>query len=171
MKRYISFLLACITLLVPVGAVHADGGSVLIRPWLSSDFTVYTNQEVILGADWGACNQGLLTAFLTAIHLYWTIDGKPLFSTPNADLQYWSAPVEGGPVLPQCVRQAGNTWGAFWQYSLGKLPPGDYQVHLVYYLDHPITDGSDYNGDGSPDIFNGVILDRTTTIHVIVAPQ
>lgn len=43
---------------------------------------------------------------------------------------------------------------------------GDYTLHFYWWFDHPVTDVADYDGDGRPDLFEGVMQDVEFEIQV-----
>ncbi len=85
MKKVIYiFLLVFVTAIVvyATALAQSDGEPVLIIPYLSDpEIEITSNQEVILGARWGACSRGLAQAIHSSAGLGWTMDGVTLFSS------------------------------------------------------------------------------------------
>lgn len=145
----------------PICPPDCDGESVLIFPWRFETGEVvplYTDQEIVLGARWGACKAGLVTRFLHAVELEWQLDGVPLFTSQEEVQQYWG-PLATEPDLPveQCIIPATEIWLSYWQYSLGEMAAGDYWLLFEYNLKQPVIDGIDSDGDGRPDVYEGTL--------------
>jgi hypothetical protein len=171
-KRILISILACLALvLVAPGAWAQTGEEVVINPvrWDSSQ-TVYTDQTVVFAVGWAACHYGNVRSFLTADNLVFTLDGEALFASQAQVDQYWGAinEIPAPPIaLEACMGNIHDTiWRAEWAYEYGALAAGDHSLRFMIVLDHPVTDGADYDGDGGPDLFWGVVSDRTITIHV-----
>jgi hypothetical protein len=159
------------------GLVNCEGDVVLILPWrfdLNTILTLRPNQEVVLGARWGACKKGLVTSFIPAARLDWLVDGYPLFGS-SFDKAYdkemkkqWGSvwADESNPAIDQCVMNTEETWWSYWTYSLGTLAPGDHPVQLNYWLSRPARDGGDYDGDGKMDVFEGELAAGKILIRV-----
>jgi len=155
------------------GLAQSDGESVVIIPYLSDpEIHIYSNQEVILGARWGACSRGLAQAARSSARLGWTMDGETLFSSQKEVKQHW------GPSVPEdigdipCIAGDGMyLWRRHWRYSIGELDPGDYEIRLHYWLARPTVDGADYDGDGRPDIFVGTLVDIPVSVLVVDPPD
>jgi hypothetical protein len=58
-------------------------------------------------------------------------------------------------------------WGAHWEYSLGKLDPGIYELVWDWSLDFEITSGEDSDEDGLIDTWQGSQIFPPTILHVI----
>jgi hypothetical protein len=117
-----------------------------INPWWSEE-TVRTDDDVILYVRNGACTRGLVESFQRAAHIDVSINGEPLF--PQGDeIQYWglieSMDIDGC----KAARHGKNASMSYWQYQLSPLEPGIYDVYVHYWLDHPVIDGGDWDGDG-----------------------
>lgn len=173
MKKRVLFLFvicASLALLSSVAFAQTSQDSVVIHPlyWDDSQ-TVYSNQEIIFVMGWAACRKGLVQDYLTAVNFIFTLDGQPLFGSKSETNQFWG-PVTQIPApagADACVGKTPETiWRAGWEYSPGELPAGDHPVYFANRLDHPVVDGGDYDGDGSPDLFYGITNEREFTIHV-----
>jgi hypothetical protein len=135
-----------------------------INPWWS-EVTVRTEDEVSLNVGWGACTPGLVKAFQKDAHIDVTINGEPLYPVGDEAL-YWGAI---GPIELEGCKAAPNGNQAStssWQYTLSPLEPGIYEVYVHYWLDHPIVDGGDWDGDGKMDKIEGTLIENTITIIV-----
>ena len=51
-------------------------------------------------------------------------------------------------------------------FELSPLEPGIYEVYVHYWLDSPMIDGGDWDGDGKMDKLNGTLVESTVTIFV-----
>ena len=92
MKKLMTvILLVCITatLFFATAFAQSDGEPVVIIPYLSDpEIEITSDQEVILGARWGACSRGLAQAAPSSARLGWTINGDALFSSQKEVKQY-----------------------------------------------------------------------------------
>jgi hypothetical protein len=123
---------------------------------------------VVLGYGWVACTRGLVRVYLTGENIELGIDNRPHYIADGKD-QYWGPIVstEDEDAQQYCI--AGDKirlWSAHWDYPLGILEPGEHTVYYHHWLDHPVTDGGDYNGDGQIDTPNLYEIERTITIVV-----
>jgi hypothetical protein len=162
-------LLLAFTLIFTPTFAQSNDESVLIHPLLfpnGSTIKVTSDQEIILGIGWGACTPGLVRAFIQAVNLEWTLNGQLVL--PQSEVpEFWGNidVINPGPVS-SCLAGNGTVWGSSWRYSLGNLEPGNYTVHFLEWLPHPLIDGGDYDGNGKMDLFSGVITDWSVTIQV-----
>jgi len=85
--------------------------------------------------------------FLDVFHMTAGVDGVPL---PDV-MSHW------GPVHEVLDRDDDGDmdYRAFWQYPLGVLDPGTYDIASEWTLSEAITDGLDLDGDGQPDEYSG----------------
>lgn len=171
MKKIIVALTVLGLIFVPIFAVQAqtEGETVYINLNIAPD-PVYVDagDDVVLRHGWGACTFGLVKLYLSAVHTELTIDGE-LVSTADGKDIYWGA-ISNVPDADWSACIAGNQHTAStvdWRYPLGVLPPGEYVIHFYYWLERPIIDGGDYDGDGHMDWIGGVLKDRTFTIVVL----
>jgi hypothetical protein len=158
-------------LLVPIYAVQAqpNGETVYVNLNIAPDpVNVNADDYIVLRHGWMACTRDLVQAYLSAMYAEVYINDV-LISAMDGKNKYW-APIthyEGNLVQ---YRIAGNQRTASfvdWQYPLGTLTPGEYEVHFYYQLDHPVVDGADLDGDGRMDKREGLLNDRTFTIIVL----
>ena len=172
MNKFVVALTVLCVLLAPITAVQAQSGNDF--RYISLHFagdTVYVDagDYIVLGHGWAACTRGFVDAYLTTVHTELSIDGGPIYSADRTD-QYWgpiefSADEEGAPQY--CI--AGNKkgmWSAHWDYPLGVLGIGEYEVYFNHWMDHPVLDGGDYDGDGHPD--KPAVYNRERTFTIIV---
>jgi len=151
-------------------SASAQGEDVNVTPYRwDPATTVYSDQNIILTAGWSACRRGAVQDFLTATNISWSLIGANLDISGEDTNQYWTRPfaVPATDPFGDCTgAPIKEGWSTQWTYSIGQLPPGDYTVNWHWWLDHPVTDVADYNGDGHPDVFEGPLNDVTTYIHV-----
>jgi hypothetical protein len=123
---------------------------------------VSAGQTIILHGRWGACSPGLVTAYINGSHTVVTLDGEPLLS-PEQIEQLW------GPITVQGTEDAcliGDTiYISHWYYELALAPrDAPYLIHTEFFLDHPLRDGGDWDGDGKMDLFPAGLLRATDNV-------
>ena len=131
------------------------GERVTIYPWeiWEGEITVSTDDTVVLGARWGACTKGLAKAWTKTSYINYVINGEPLFSSQRKALQYWGEPVQStAPWQEFCVSASEGIWVVSWEYELDRLNEGTYVVGFEMGTEHPFHDGTDFDGDGEPDV-------------------
>lgn len=171
-KIVVISLVVClgISLLFSAALAQSDDDIVVVHPYYWDPSTpIYSNQTIVLGMGWAACRKGAVQMFLTAVQQYWSIDGVPVFSSDEDPNQYWGEIGERSydPVNSACMgKPPDHIWGTSWRYTLGTLEPGEYEIFFDWWLDHPVTDIADYDGDGRPDIIYE-LGDNTITITVV----
>jgi len=123
--------------------------------------TVSQSQEILLGANWGACSEGLAQLWAKTANVAYVIDGQPIFTSLKESRKYWSSPpipvLSPGPT--SCLNKSDTGWWVYWKYDLGTLSPGDHPAQFDYWNDPPKIDGGDYDGDGKPDKFGSWHID------------
>ena len=164
----ISVLLCLAFAPISATAFAQSPDSVEINPLYVDEITVSTDQELILRVGWGACTRGLVQAYITAAHYEWTLDGAPIFLDEET-AQYFG-PIEPMGPSDTCVAGNGTLWASFWRYPMGTLDAGTHEISVHQWLDHPVIDGGDYDGDGRLDRFTDQAWDGTVTVHVVVEP-
>jgi hypothetical protein len=158
MKKILTLILA---LVITMGspALAQENNSVYIIPYLiplvngERVVTVSPDQEILLGARWGACTKGLSIAFAKTATVDYVIDEQAIFTSLDESRRYWGLPPV--PVASQgespCMNNSDTGWQVYWEYSIGTLSPGDHPANFGYWNDHLQIDGGDYDGDGKPD--------------------
>jgi len=171
MKKIIVTLTVLCLVFVSTSIVNAQSEDEILKIYLDyTDGTVYASASdyLVLRHAWGACTQGLLNLYLNAVHTEIDINGE-ILSTADGNNQFW-LPMYLNPdvnVEPYCI--AGGKkglWTVAWEYPLGKLQPGEYEISYKNWFDHKITDGSDSDEDGLVDHWEGIFQDKTFTIIV-----
>ena len=167
MKKFLLATLTLVLLMTPLSAVQAQEESDprYIHLIFSSDI-VYVNADdyLVLRHGWSANTRGLVVAFLTSINTELDIGSEPTYFADGKD-QYWGEIEYNEGDGDQHGNKAGG-WSVNWYYPLGNLEPGEYEVAFRYWMDHPVTDGNDNDGDGHPDKPGVYNLERTFTIIV-----
>jgi hypothetical protein len=171
MKKIIVALTVLGLLLIPVYAVQAQTNdeTVYINLNIAPD-PVYVDADnyIVLRHGWGACTLGLVRTYLSAVYTELRIDGV-LVSVADGNDQHWG-PITAAPDaywVQYCIAGNRNTSSVvYWEYPLEYLVPGQYEVSFYYWLDHPVIDGGDLDGDGRIDIREGLFNQRTFTIIV-----
>jgi hypothetical protein len=171
MKKIIVIsLLVCLAILMVYASAMAIGEDVLIKPYTwDPGTTVYSDQNIILDAGWRACRRGAVQDFLTATNLAWAITGGDIDLSGQDTNNFWERPYEVQVIQPVEACMGGpldTQWGTHFRYPVGNLPAGEYELYWNWWLDHPVTDVADYDGDGHPELFDGTVFEVTTTIHV-----
>jgi hypothetical protein len=171
MKKIIVALIVLGLLLVPMYVVQAQTNSeaVYINLNIAPDTVdVKADNYIVLRHGWGACTPGFIKMYLSAVDTELRINGV-LVSAADGHDQYWG-PINKAPDaywVPYCIAGNQNTSSVIdWQYPLGYLTPGEYEVSFYYWLDHPVIDGADLDEDGRLDIREGLFNERTFTIVV-----
>jgi hypothetical protein len=164
-------LLVLVAIAMLTMSALAQGEDVNVVPYRwDPGYTVYSDQNIILTAGWSACRRGAVQNFLTATNLSWSLNGEGLNLSGEDTNEYWSHLFTVPPVDTSSACMGApleEIWSTAWNYPIGQLPPGEYTVNFSWWLDHPVTDVADYDGDGHPDLIEGPIIELvTTTIHV-----
>ena len=169
MKKLVAvFILICLAITLMHATAFAQDGEVTIVPYRWDNSTVYSDQFIYLHAGWGACRLGAIQAFRSATHISWTLEkAGEVVNNDEATRQFWGSI---HPITPQPDICLGNTPESIlaisWDYPLGQLEAGDYSLHFVWWLDHPVTDLGDTDGNGRPDFYYGLFQDVELSIHV-----
>jgi len=121
----------------------------------SVDILVSPDENTVIRSAFRSCSRPLSRAWIFADVVSLSLDGDPLVSTRRESWSHWSKPmpVPNDEEVP-CVNGSDTLWLVIWEYDLGILPPGYYQVHFKEHVKYPFTDGADYDGDGYRDFFN-----------------
>lgn len=118
----------------------------------SVDIIVPQGENVVIKTKWVACSRGLSRAWTRKNVVTFSIDDEPIVSSRWQSRRHWSRPkpVYIGDEYP-CANGTDIGWFVNWEYDLGVLDEGVYQVHYEENVRRPFTDGMDYDGNGRPD--------------------
>ena len=172
MRKFVAAaLLVCIATVMASVSAMAQAEDVLVIPYIwDPATTVYSDQNIVLGAGWGTCRRGQALGFLTATNISWSLEGGTIDQASGDTNNYWGAPYLRPVMLPGelCLGDPiENGWWTDWRYQLGQLPAGVYTLHFSWWLDHPVIDGADLDGDGRPDVYEGIVVEVETDIQVL----
>ena len=168
-KIYWVFLLVLI-LLIALGSGVAQANDEVLVNLRNGYSDVTTDTNIILTMGWQACRRGVVQAALTSIQMELYLDGVQFLGPEDGIIQFWG-PIEKVPGGDEfCIVTQEYVWNTQWKYFLGKLSAGEHVVYSILWLDHPITDVADYDGDGKIDVFKDLMLERTRIINVVPPP-
>jgi len=118
-------------------------------------YKIRHNQVGVVQSGWGACTEGLVNEFIKASNFELELlaeDGSLyLVLTPDDFDELWS-PIQSLGYTTEWCRGEQKTSFASWRVPLNDLPAGVYKLHFAGWIDHPLQDGGDYDGDGTPDV-------------------
>jgi len=150
--------------------VAAQSQVVVIHPFRDRGkvITVYSDQVVVIRHGWAAASPGLVQSYINAVNQEYTLNGMPLFTSSKEARQYWG-PIQPLPDIPPEGACPGHTpiSVSHWEYRLSNLQPGDYVLHTLHWVDRPLIDGCDSDGDGSMDHIRDWRIEGTLTIRVV----
>jgi hypothetical protein len=158
-RKAIRFVLTSLLLAaaaIPVAAALAAPDEVPIFPYTESEsYTIKSGEVGVIQLTYYACTRGLVNVFLKDSNFEPKLlraDGSPHLSVSPAEIDMlWSA-IEAIEDPEGYCRGGQEIHFATWRYPLTDLPPGEYVLHSNGWIDHPMTDGTDYDGDGTPDV-------------------
>jgi hypothetical protein len=163
----VALVFAALSPLAPIGA-SAEEESVIISPIgnRGTEFVVRPFQTIVLRWGWAACTRGLVRAFINALDETYVLENDQ--GEQQALQGRWTAVEKASPFPYDCMGGERNKgWVAHWEYAVKEpLPVGDYLLHSTVALKHPVTDGIDFDGDGSPDLYTEPLFDGDISIHV-----
>lgn len=157
MKRLFQLgLVFFLMLAMTIPAVASEPVEVRIIPHTMYEHYILGPDEVgVIKFGLLACTSGLVNVFIEASYFELELiqsDGSPyLVVTPEEIDDLWS-PIERLNYTYEGCRGGQKSSYAFWQVRLSDLPPGDYELHFSGGISHPLTNGGDYDGDGTPDV-------------------
>lgn len=166
-KILVIVALICI-LLIPTTSTLARKDPVYVLPQYGLETTVSSTDEVVIQLNWIACSKGLVNDYIESADHVIYFDGVALEKTFKREMSYWSTPVESNILVLSCLWDVENTWITYWEYSLGKLEPGDHTLTLEQWLTFPVIDGVDILSPiGELDVYQGNQDFNDTIIHVV----
>jgi hypothetical protein len=172
MKKLLVVVIALALLLAAVGVAQAQDEVFILLPMLEEGYTVNPDQIVYIAFGWGACNPGLVKTAQNALGFEITVDGAPLYELVHKD-PYWGTPYPIGQFEECFPDPHAVPTEADWIYplDLSQFELGEeYEMSFSLWLNHQITDGFDYDENGLPDFYNGVLLSGSFNLTVVDSP-
>jgi len=168
-KSIVLLLVALLALVLPASATLAQVEP-SCNPALQDTCSAELGDQLVISWGWAACSKGLVKNFLKTIY-----EHKYTLTAPDGTTEVWSlgteaaqdlwGPIQEWPDTDFCMGNVPTAWSSMWESPAGTLNMvGDYSLHFVLSLKHPVPDGGDLDDDGHPDIYTG--WDRTVTITV-----
>jgi hypothetical protein len=166
-RKVVLFMLVVLLLAVLLPVVVAqEQEEVVLSIWNDGMVTIEPEQVAVIRAGWGACNKGLVRAYMNASYHEVLLDGESLLTSDQVD-DLWGQ-VQPSPVSYEFCIQEPKPHFAEWRYVLADLPPGEHELRSTITVTHPVHDGNDYDGDGKPDMFTPDNFYRETVNTIIV---
>jgi hypothetical protein len=132
---------------------------------------VESGESISVDVSWSACHKSLADIAGRVSHIELWLDGNQLNKStlagagPSNPSQAYQSQKE----TFNCMGKVDVVWGISVLSYLGTLPPGDHTLRSTWEFDHPVPSGADEDGDGRPEVYRGMWLDRTITIRVLPA--
>jgi hypothetical protein len=164
-------LLLLAGLVVATGVAGDEPQEVRIYPHRDGEtYTIQPGQVGVIRYGWAACSPGLVRVFVGASNFELALDGQPFLGPEDGD-ELWGA-IEIYDTPPDFAEDClgrGRPAFAFWQYVLDALGPGEYELHSRIWIDHPLVDGADLDGDGKITVITPEMFyeDNVNTIIVV----
>ena len=156
------------TLLLSSTATLAKKDPFYVYPQYGLEYTVSSSDEIVIQLTWVACSKGLVNDYIESVDQVIYFDDVSIDKAFSKETGYWSTPVESDFFVSSCVWDVENTWISYWEYSLGKLKPGEYKLSLQQWLTTPVIDGLDlFSPIGELDVYQGNQDFNATIIHVV----
>ena len=169
-KRLIALVLVSL-LLVPLTDTLAENDPERIFA-AGKEVTISSKDEIVVYHGWAACSKGLVNDYLDSSHHTIYINGELMIRAQEKGRSYWEEPhIFDGWDPSLCLWNVDKAWVSYWEYDLGSLEPGDYEIVWERSLDFTVTDGSDSDGDGVIDTREGFFRFPPTIIHVVEPPE
>lgn len=106
----------------------------------------------LLISQLGACNEDLVQAFLTSTNISKFRENNDVLKFGEDINQFWAHIQQIIPIHADRMGKAPEIIPEiYWSYPLCYMEPGDYPLHFVWWLDHPIPDGSDLDNNRFPN--------------------
>lgn len=157
MKRHFTKLIIAIAILVILASASiasaSNGAAVYITPyWDVQEFHVSEGDFIYIRAGWAACSYGLAHAFTNKANIILETPQTVFVSSRKEAKEYWAKPVPYASIkISDCIPNTETLYRSWWDYPIGYLDAGEYDFHLVYWLDRPFPDGWDGDGDGKAE--------------------
>jgi len=163
-----AFVVLAICLSVPP-PVQAQDAVRRIDVTAATSFSVMPEEALVLEWGWLACNRGLVRSFLDAVEVsfaVWNHESGEAVATVDPAGSAWLSPHTVPGFADACPSGKHDAWGATWEYNLGGLQAGAYDLHVSAVLKHPVSNGFDWDGNRIPDRYSGTLFERQMVIHV-----
>lgn len=158
MRKLVIVICIAVLMLAAAGPALADQGGwkdrVYIGPW-SGTVSIGPGEEPVLRLGWSACSEGLTSDFIdVAVHNIVIVkDAIPVGTYSTGDGEFSKPAVFGSS--DACLHGDGTTWVTWWNLDdLGVDDPGTYEVQWEFYVEWPIVDGGDWDGNGYVDVWD-----------------
>jgi hypothetical protein len=164
-------LLLLAGLVVATSAAGLEG--VVVNPYFDGlTYYVDAGDVVVIQSRRGACSPGLVRAGIVATNYELTLDGEIILAPEDVD-ELWDpiAIYDSEPWWAErCVGEARPAY-AYWRSFLSELKEGMYVLGCRVWIDHPLTSGTDMDGDGKIDILTPETFLWETTNTIIVEEE
>ena len=170
MKLRVFILILVVGLAMAAGSARAQAPGLIIYPAQLAEgeiVIVDPRQAVGVGIYWDACRKALVDIAVRVSHINLWLDNLPWPPSNYAgSAGRMNASSSAEKEIFDCMGHTDVVYGFAIIYGLGVLPPGDHPVHIIWRFDHPVPSGADEDGDGRPEIYRGILMDRTIILRV-----
>jgi hypothetical protein len=151
-----SIFLLLVSVTIPAAA--SELVEVPIPPYtMGEHYTIGPGEVGVIEFGWLACTRGLVNVFVKASYFEFELiqsDESPYLVVTQDEIDDLWNPIEPAGFTHEWCRGGQKTSFSSWQVKLFDLPPGEYELHFMGGIKHSLTDGGDFDGDGTPDVFH-----------------